>query len=160
MTPFETTAVSGSGVATEGSAADAVTLRAKIFEMTQAAEDAVLRPAEAGSWPHEFRAAVAARIARLNGERALAKRFLADAGEFAPLANPTNKGADEGLTHVIAFLDKVATKTRDVGASDVQGLQAAGVEDADIVRLAELNAFLSYQVRVVSGLRLLQADEP
>ena len=31
-----------------------------------------------------------------------------------------------------------------------------GVADADIVRLAELNAFLAYQIRVIAGLRLMK----
>ena len=35
------------------------------------------------------------------------------------------------------------------------GLQGAGISDADIVRLCELNAFLAYQFRLIAGLRLL-----
>ena len=43
---------------------------------------------------------------------------------------------------------------------DIADLQAAGVADADIVRLAELNAFLAYQIRVIAGLRLMQGHAP
>jgi uncharacterized protein YciW len=53
-------------------------------------------------------------------------------------------------------MDKVAAHTREVEAGDIAGLQAAGVADADIVRLAELNAFLAYQVRLIAGLRLMR----
>jgi uncharacterized protein YciW len=34
-------------------------------------------------------------------------------------------------------------------------LRTAGLDDADIVRLSELIAFVSYQIRVVAGLRLM-----
>lgn len=157
MSPFDTTTVSGAGVAASGGVAEAVALRANIFGMTQAAEDAVLRPQDEGAWPHTLRAGLAARIATMNGDAALAARYLADAGDFAPLADPAEDGAGEGLAHVVAFMDKVAARTRDVEAGDIEALQAAGVADADIVRLAELNAFLSYQLRVMAGLRLMQA---
>ncbi len=33
--------------------------------------------------------------------------------------------------------------------------KAAGIAGADIVRLSELISFLSYQIRVVAGLRLM-----
>lgn len=153
---LDTTALSCAGVGTGGALAAAVEGRANIFEMTQAADEAVLRPADTGSWPHGLRAALAARIAMLNDEPDLAARYMPDAGDFAPLADPLQDGAGQKLTEVVSFMDKVAAHTREVSATDISGLQAAGVSDADIVRLCELNAFLAYQIRVVAGLRLLK----
>lgn len=138
-----------------GTVAGAVAGRFNIFRMTQAAEEAVLRPDVPGRWSPAMRAAMAARIARLNGETALADRYVQDAGAFAGLADPSADGAAEGLAPVLAFMDKVAARTRTVTAADVAGLQAAGVADPDIVRLAELNAFLAYQIRVIVGMRLM-----
>ena len=154
---LDTTALNSAGIAPDTALGKAVAGRAQVFRMTQDAEDAVLRPRDAGAWPHPLRAALAARIARLNDEGALAARYAADAGEFAPLADPGADGQAQGLAHVAAFMDKVAADTRHVAAGDVAGLQAAGVADADIVRLAELNAFLAYQIRVIAGLRLMKA---
>lgn len=151
----DTTATRFAGVAAGTSAADAVAGRSKIFEMTQAAEDAVLRPKDAGAWPHTLRAALAARIAALNEEHDLAAHFAADAGADATLADPAQGGAGPVMAAVVAFMDRVAADTRHVTADDVKDLQAAGVADADIVRLAELNAFLAYQIRVIAGLRLM-----
>lgn len=136
--------------------AEAVAARAKVFGMTGAAEDAVLRPAEPGCWPPALRAAMAARIARLNGEAALADRHARDAGDFRPLADPAADGAAQGLAEVMAFMDKVAARTRTVTAADIAGLRAAGVADPDIVRLAELNAFMAYRIRVAVGMRLME----
>lgn len=135
--------------------AAAVAGRANIFGMTQAAEDAVLRPKDAGAWPHDLRAALAARIATLNRESDLAAQFTADAGDHAALADPAQGGSGPVMPAVLAFMDRVAADTRNVTADDVSALRAAGVADADIVRLAELNAFLAYQIRVIAGLRLM-----
>jgi uncharacterized protein YciW len=141
----------------EGTAtAHALAGRAAILAQTQAAEEAVLRPRAPGRWPHDLRAALAARIARLNGEERLARHFLSHAGASADLADPADDGTALGLGTVIAFMDKVAANTRNVAAEDISALQAEGIDDADIVRLAELNAFLSYQIRVIAGVRLMQ----
>lgn len=153
---MKSTALDSVGIAAGTAAAAAVEGRAKIFEMTQAAEEAVLRPADPGRWPHALRAALAARVATLNGEADLAAQYAQAAGEFAALADPARDGAAEGLAEVVSFMDKVAADTRNVAAADISGLQEAGVADADIVRLAELNAFLAYQLRVIAGLRLMK----
>jgi uncharacterized protein YciW len=142
---------------TVGTPADcAVQDRANIFRMTQDAENAVLRPVDAGVWPHDLRAALAARIAHLNDEGDLAEKYAAGAGDYAVLAHPKADGAAQGLAPILAFMDKVTVDTRNVDASDISGLKSASVSDADIVRLCELNAFLAYQIRVIAGLRLMR----
>ncbi len=143
-------------VAPDSALGKAVEGRANVLEMTDMAEQAVLRPKDAGPWPHTLRAALAARIAQLNGEVELAKRYSKDAGTFLALADPNETGEAEGLAEVLAFVDKVTADTRHVVAADISRLQAAGVADADIVRLSELNAFLAYQLRVIAGLRLMK----
>ena len=153
---LDTTALNSTEIGAGTPLSSAVEGRASIFEMTQAAEEAVLRPEEVGAWSHDLRAAFAARIAKLNEEPELAARYAADADEFAALANPDDDGAALGLGVVVAFMDKVAADTRNVAAADIHALQAAGIADADIVRLAELNAFLAYQIRVIAGLRLMK----
>lgn len=153
---LDTTALKSAGLGAGGTLGAAVEGRTSIFEMTQEAEAAVLRPKDCGPWSHALRAALAARIAVLNDEHALAKQYAADAGDYAALASPSDDGAAQGLAPVVAFMDKVAADTRNVAASDISGLQAAGIADADIVRLCELNAFLAYQLRVIAGLRLMK----
>ncbi len=148
------------GIGDAGPAAEMVALRSNIFEMTAKAERAVLRPKETGRWSHPLRAALAARIANLNGVGDLAVRYAAEAGDFVGLANPASDGTAEGLGPVLAFMDKVAVNTRNVVAPGVSTLQDAGIADADIVRLSELNAFLAYQISVVTGLRLMTRCKP
>lgn len=153
---LDTTALRGAGIDANGAPGGAVEARAKIFEMTQDAEEAVLRPQDPGAWSHGLRAALAARIAAQNGEPDLAARYAADASAHADLADPAKGAAGRDLAEVLSFMDRVACTTREVTAHDITGLQAAGVSDADIVRLAELNAFLAYQIRVMAGLRLMK----
>ncbi|OSP54199.1 hypothetical protein [Pseudoruegeria sp. SK021] len=150
------TAVKAAGITEATATGQAVLSRANIFAMTQDAEDAVLRPADPGAWPHGMRAALACRIACLNDAQVLADHYGAMMGtEHSALANPLDTGADDDLAPLLAFMDKVAARPRDITADDISGLLAAGVSDADIVRLTELNAFLGYQIRLVAGLTLL-----
>jgi uncharacterized protein YciW len=146
------------GLGKTGEPAEAVAGRSHIFQMTAKAEQAVLRPKDFGRWPHPLRAALAARIAALNGADDLARHYAEAAGDFDALADPGEDGTTHGLGPVIAHIDKVAIRTSDVDAADITALQEVGISDADIVRLCELNAFLSYQLRVIAGLRLMTGD--
>ena len=57
--------------------------------------------------------------------------------------------------------DLLTLAPRTATRGDIAALTAAGLAEADIVRLAELAAFVNYQLRVVAGLRLLkQAEAP
>ncbi|AGI67458.1 hypothetical protein OAN307_c17970 [Octadecabacter antarcticus 307] len=155
---FEMTSLACSGVATGTPAGDAALNRVNVFELTQAAEDAVLAPVDAGAWPAETRAAFAVRIAKLNRSKTLVAQYGRRPGGDGPLADPANDGTAQNMGVVVTFMDKVAAQTREVRANDITSLQAAGVSDADIVRLAELNAFLAFQIRMVAGLSLIKGD--
>ena len=156
MTLFETTILSKAGVEPDSTVAQVAMTRDNIITMSQAAEDAVLRPSNCGVFEHGLRAALAARVARLACDETLALHYLADASDHLALANPAESGMTQGLSAILDFVDKVANQTRHTTAKDITGLQAAGVSDADIVRLCELVAFLAYQIRVISGLRLMK----
>ncbi len=103
-------------------------------------------------------------MARLHQEAGLAAHYAELAaragatGATAALADPAFRGeGDARLCALIAYTDRVSLAPRDTVADDIEGLRAAGLGDADIVRLAQLVAFLAYQIRVVQGLKLMQA---
>lgn len=154
---WHSTAVATSGATPNGPAGAAIAGRANILEMTQATEDAVLRPADPGPWPHDLRTALASRIARLNGSDALASKYREMSGTSAhsALADPSINSSDKTISAALVFVDQVATQPKDISADDIKVLQAAGVADADIVRLTEVVAFMAYQVRLTAGLALL-----
>lgn len=142
-----------------GAAASAAAqARSAIFEMSRQAESAVIAPRDAGGFPSEWRHAVAARIATLNALPDLAAHYLAGITDPAlrGLADPGTAGRDARERSVVTFMDRVATQPRAVQAEEIEALKAAGVAEADIVRLCELNAFMSYQCRVLAGLAALK----
>jgi uncharacterized protein YciW len=140
--------------------ANAMAKRAEIFRLSQAAHDAVLLPREPGGLSHGLRAALAARMARLNRAPALARHYdtlIARAGETAtaPLADPNTNATDRRTAEIVGHADRLTLAPREATRAHVDALRQAGVADPDIVRLAELAAFVNYQVRVVAGLSLL-----
>ena len=154
MTIFNTTVLSLTDIDANSSIRDVIKKRCNIFEMTQAAEDAVIRPKNFGSLPHELRAWLAARIAKKAGHSELASRYMQSAGLKASSDHPGNIN-DFDLGPVIAFVDKVANTPRDFKESDLADLQVAGFKDQDIVKLCQLVAFVAYQVRIVAGIQMM-----
>lgn len=146
---------------TPGSAlAGAMDKRAEILRLSQAAHDAVLLPRDPGGLSHGLRGALAARMARLNHNEALASHYdtlVARAGEpaTAPLAAPGKNAADGRTAEIVRHADRLTIAPREATRAHVDALREAGVCDADIVRLSELAAFVNYQVRVIAGIALL-----
>lgn len=138
--------------------------RADVFALTQQTEDAALSPNQAGGISHAERAAIACRIARLNNSQALAEHYqqrLAQshaADLYQLVADPDTAGMfdDQQLEARVRHVDLVTQTPKDAGHADIQALRDVGISDADIVRLAELIAFVNYQVRLLTGLRLLK----
>jgi len=158
---WQSTAVANSGATSGNPTGAALEQRANILQMTQATEDAVLRPAAPGAWPDDLRAALASRIANLNKSEALAAHYSGMVGisAYADLADPSAGRSDSRLAGCLKFVDQVATQPKDVAAHDIEILQTAGIADADIVRLTELVAFMAFQVRLTAGLKLLAEME-
>jgi uncharacterized protein YciW len=160
MTASQMTLLTQAGITSQSSLSSVVAARENIIELTQAAEVAVLKPKDYGPFGHDLRAALAARVATSAGDETLAAYYLTDAGAYSALAISDASedliASNQQLPVILAFVDKVANQTRAVSAEDISGLQTAGISDPDIVRLCELVAFLAYQIRVISGLKLIQ----
>lgn len=159
---FDTVALRASGLRPDSPLAAALAGRDDILTMTQQAHDAALTPEAPGGLSHAVRAALACRMARLNREAALAAHFQdlmggADApAGIARLADPAfDGGADARMRAILRHTDRVTTDTRNVVAGDIAALTGAGLSEDDIVRLSELVAFASYQIRLTVGLRLM-----
>lgn len=153
--------LSGAGPGLAGVLAE----RAQILGLSQAAHDAVLLPREPGGIGHAERAALAVCMARANADAALADHYrelLRRAGASPALlaiAEGTDPAADTDarLHAIVRHVDLVTLSPRDATKADIAALVTAGLSEPDIVRLAELIAFVNYQARVIAGLRLLGA---
>jgi uncharacterized protein YciW len=150
------------GVLPGEAAHEALVARTEIVAMTQATHDAALRPKDPGGLSHAERAALASRIAMLNADPDLAAHYDAlmreasASAEVERIADPAFKGSGR-IGALIAYTDLASTAPKDAGPGDIEALKQAGIGDADIVRLAELNAFLAYQVRLIAGLKLMRS---
>jgi uncharacterized protein YciW len=149
------------GVSRDSPLGEALQARAEILRLSEAAHDAVLVPRDPGGLSHALRAALAARMCRHVGNDKLAKHYdgyLAHLGDpdVAPLARPSGSSGDPLLDAMARHADLLTLAPRDATRADIAALKAAGVSEPDIVRLAELAAFVNYQLRVIAGLKLLK----
>ncbi|MCZ6875615.1 MAG: hypothetical protein O7G88_19160 [bacterium] len=159
---IENSTLQMAGVKPASKLAEVIEGRADILALTQATHDAVLKPRLAGGITHAERAALACRMARLNGEQHLAAHYeklilpVGDDVVSGRIADPAFNGdGNQRLTALIRHVDLVTQRPKDASRDNIDALRQAGIAEADIVRLAELIAFINYQIRVVAGLRLL-----
>lgn len=164
MSETEDIIVALSGAGNNSALLDVIGGRADIMSLTQRTHDAALFPADPGGLSHAERAALAARMAELNKDAAFVTHFktlmikAGAEGDTARLADVTFAGGDDLRLRALArHADLVAASPMDASGDDIERLKAAGVAEADIVRLSELIAFVSYQIRVAAGLRLMGA---
>jgi len=154
---FETIVARASGISADSPLAGVLSSRSDILELTENSHDASLRPKQPGGLSHSERAGLAYRITKRNNETALMRHYEQLFGvDSQTLADTSfDGGTDARKKAMIRHTDLVTIDPKDAVIEDVAALSAAGLDDADIVRLSELIAFVSYQVRVVAGLRLM-----
>jgi uncharacterized protein YciW len=127
--------------------------RAKVVEATQASHDALLHDPVRGL-STEDRLRVAAHVCRVAGATSLVRHYealLAASPEAGAASSPA-------LPAMLRFAATLTTDPRLGDRAALAPLKAAGLDDAAIVALAQLIAFLSYQLRVVAGLKAMQGD--
>jgi len=73
-------------------------------------------------------------------------------------AKPPARRASPALPEMLRFGARLTTDPRLSDRAAIAALKGAGLDDAAIVALAQLVAFLSYQLRVVAGLTALRAS--
>lgn len=138
--------------------AAALAKRADILALSQASHDAVLLPKDPGGLSHGLRAALAARMARQNAHGPLASHYEALLLRSGEKDGSSVEPAEQArIAAIVAHCDLLTLRPRDAGRGDIDRLKGAGIGDADIVRIAELAAFVNYQVRVIRGLQMLGA---
>ncbi len=148
-------------------------LRAERPEATRHAQGsyrALFDPAEAGGLTPVERFATALYVATVHGAREAAAHYrqrLVRAGagpeivaraEAAGGSRPaalSDGPAAPRLQALLAHADLLATRPSQARPEHLQSLADAGLSTQEIVTLAQTIAFVSFQVRVVAGLRLL-----
>ncbi|HEX7866870.1 MAG TPA: peroxidase-related enzyme [Variovorax sp.] len=150
-----------------GSAARAVRhQRDKVVAATQGSYEALFDPELSGP-PLVERLLAAHAIARSAGSVALQAHYRARLDALAPLsaaqqaaadgAPVESLGADPRLQAALAFTRTLTDRPVEGDREALLKLPAAGLATAEVVALAQLIAFVAYQVRVVAGLQALAA---
>lgn len=129
--------------------------RDKVVAATQGSHDALFDPALPGLGLAE-RLQVALRIAQLSGSTVLQRHY--EQQLQALPAQPVGSEPLPGrLQAALDFAATLATKPVEGDKAALLRLPAAGLATADVVALAQLIAYVAYQLRVVAGLQALQA---
>jgi len=145
----------------EGSAVHAVRhQRDKVVAATQGSYEALFDPALSGP-PLVERLLAAHAIARSAGSAALQAHYrapLSAAQQAAADGAPVESlDADPRLQAVLAFTRTLTDRPVEGDREALLKLPAAGLATPEAVALAQLIAFVAYQVRVVAGLQALAA---
>jgi CMD domain protein len=130
---------------------------------TQGSHDVLIAPADPAGVNLLERAVAALRVASIEHDTALMEHYrtrLQQIGADAQTIGAAEQGtASKDLQpRLAAILDHVALVAAAPGTATRERLDAlrqAGLTPRDIVTLAQIVAFVSYQVRVVAGLRAL-----
>lgn len=146
-----------------GQIASLRSLRPQARENAQRSYEALLEPADPGSVPLRERYAVAACVARLHGPGPAAELYLENLRDEDPaLADRIAAEEDTGEKHLdagLAHAELLVLRPRDAAPSHLRALEAAGWDADGIVTLSQLVSFLTFQLRVAHGLRVL-AEHP
>ncbi|MBS7776973.1 peroxidase-related enzyme [Acidovorax sp. CCYZU-2555] len=125
--------------------------RAKVVDATQGSYKQLFDPALPGLTLGE-RLRVAQTISRLSDSASLLQYYSA---QLAALQDAAVDAQREAALQKFATL--LTHKPVEGDRSSIDALLAAGLQPPEIITLAQLIAFLSYQVRVVAGLQALTA---
>lgn len=141
--------------------------RPKVVAATQASHDGLFSPDVAGISVAE-RHAAALLACVLSQAPALAQHHRSALQALGPQAAGWAAAIDDGswpatlparLGTVLGYTTKLIAKPIDGDQAAVQALVQAGLSTPAIVALAQLIAFVSYQVRLVAGLQAMLAAE-
>jgi len=128
----------------------------------------LITPADPGGFSHVERDAVAYRIALLEQSPAVQthhrQRLLEQGATEAEIAAieqfPDSIGQlDPHLSAALTHSDLLTKAPREATANEIAALRAAGFSTRDIVSLSQLIAFVSFEVRLLSALRVLQEEQ-
>jgi uncharacterized protein YciW len=151
------------GIAEDSPVATLRLQKPDLVAFAQGSDQALLEPADPGSFSLLERHAVGYRIGLLTGFEPVAKRHearLRELGEsndlLASLADlSTTESLSPRLAAIIAHTDQVTLSPGAATQADIAALANAGLTPTEIVSLGQLIGFLAYQIRAIAVARAL-----
>lgn len=149
----------------QGSTFAARHFRSKVLHGTQDSYDALFSPRiglDLG-----YRWLVALYAAHLSKATELTQHYMQKAEEYgvsaaniqAVITDRLSDITEPQLVAALTFTQILIKKPLEGDQAALKALQQAGIATKDIVALSQLIAFLSYQVRLVAGLKAMQSVE-
>ena len=136
--------------------------RGDVFRHTQGSHDALLYPRDEGGVRRPERAAIALRVALTAKDERLATHYRAllnEAGGSELIGTVVQPDTgDKRLAALLHHSDLLAHAPGNATAEDLRKLEALGFSSRDIVVVAQLVAFVSFQARLLAGLRILREE--
>ena len=136
--------------------------RGEVFRHTQGSHDVLLLPQDEVGITRAERAAIALRVALTAKDEGLAahyRKLLGQAGGEELIATVVHPDAGElRLGALLRHADLVALAPKEATSEDLRKLEALGLSRRDIVVVAQLVAFVSFQTRLLAGLRILREE--
>ncbi|HEY9064962.1 MAG TPA: peroxidase-related enzyme [Burkholderiaceae bacterium] len=129
--------------------------RDKVVAATQGSEDAIFDPALPGLSLAE-RLLAAQTVARLSGSTVVEAHYRARLDRLPSAA----AAQGERLEAMLGFAGMLAERPVEGDRAALLKLPAAGLSTPEVITLAQLIAFVAYQVRVVAGLQAMAAMDP
>jgi CMD domain protein len=155
------------GLRPESPVAELRTRRPDVLRHTQGSYDALLASEDESGLSQAERVLVALRVAILNHSEPLLAHYQqlltqlgVAADQCAAVAQfPNSAALSPRLSAMLQHVERLTTAPRTATQAELVALQAHGLSARDLVTLAQLIAFLSFQVRVLAGVQSL-AEEP
>lgn len=136
--------------------------RPEFVEGAELCRLSVLQPNNDQQLTAVFRLAVAARIAKLNADSVLTDEYLGQLHAQTPDAELVALAAGvetlpQPLAIIARHIDLVTVTPSKAEANNMRLLEQAGLNNPQIVALSELIAFVNFQIKVATGLRLMRS---
>ncbi len=159
------------GIAPNAPLAAVRAARPDVAQYTQSSDRALLEPDDPGGVSWEEREMIALRVAVLTGSTPLVtyhrerlRALGANAATLAAVEQSGNNGNGGGalsprIVAILRHTDLLARTPGDATPAHLAALQDAGLTPRDIVTISQLIALMSYEARVLTGLRLLAEDK-
>jgi uncharacterized protein YciW len=141
------------GVAAGSALAELRTQRLDILRHTQGSYDVLLSPRDPGGLSLTERALVACRVAELSGHTELTAHYQTLAAARGEPSETARRQA------ILAHAELLTVAPGSAIKAHLAVLDAVGLQARDIVALAQLVAFVAYQVRAAVGLSLLVREK-
>lgn len=139
--------------------------RGDVVRHLQGSDDVIFSPADDGGLSRAERAAAALRSAELLRDSVLQTHYRARLAALDPggtLAKTVEGGAritDARWDAILTHVDLVTRGPASAERRDIDNLLAAGLSSHAVVSLSQLVAYVSFQSRVLAGLRMLKGAQ-